>query len=85
MKTAIYIEDGIVQLVLTPESVFEKNALGSFYSKPLDVKMFNGTFYDCAGGWTRQSDTPDYTSFGAGMDRAPDSLMLRITEAKPAP
>lgn len=30
MKTAIYIEDGTVQLVLTHESDFEKNALGSF-------------------------------------------------------
>lgn len=29
MKTAIYIEDGTVQLVLTPENDFEKNALRS--------------------------------------------------------
>ena len=39
MKTAIYIEDGIVQLVITPETKFEKNALSSFEEKPLIVKL----------------------------------------------
>lgn len=29
MKTAIYVEDGTVQLVITPESDFEKNALST--------------------------------------------------------
>lgn len=53
MKTAIYIEDGIVQLVITPETDFEKNALASMKG---DVKaeIFRGEFYDCRGGWTRQ-------------------------------
>lgn len=55
MKTAIYIEDGLVQLVITPETEFEKNALTTFRNKPLDAKLFSGGFYDCRGGWVMQS------------------------------
>lgn len=55
MKTAIYIEDGIVQLVITPETEFEKNALNTFRDKPLEAKLFSGGFYDCRGGWIRQN------------------------------
>jgi hypothetical protein len=86
MKTAIYIEDGVVQLILTPENAFEKNALKSFYEKPLDVKMFEGTFYDCNGGWSRHQETFRHTTCGPfGEKRVPDSLMFRIEEAKPSP
>lgn len=56
MKTAIYIEDGTVQLVRTPETSFEKSALTNFSGgSGLTAKIFNGTFYDCRGGWVRQS------------------------------
>lgn len=54
MKTAIYVEDGIIQLVLTPDTDFEQNALSTFHNKPLSVKFFEGSFYDCRGGWVRQ-------------------------------
>lgn len=72
MKTAIYIEDGVVQLVITPESEFEMNAVKSFQDKPLDIEVFDGSFYDCRGGWTRQNL--------AGDDK---SLIMRMSDAKP--
>ena len=82
MKTAIYIEDGVVQLVITPESEFEKSALRSFEEKPMDAKVFAGTFYDCRGGWVRQAGY-----FGGGMFQGSDnndrSLILRMATAKP--
>lgn len=53
MKTAIYIEDGVVQLVLTPENEFERNALKSIQDKPTDTSIKAGSFYHCQGGWTR--------------------------------
>lgn len=59
MKTAIYIQDGDVQLVLTPESEFEKNALKAFQQKPLEAKIKRGSFYDCQGGWIRQCADDD--------------------------
>lgn len=77
MKTAIYIEDGVVQLVITPESDFEKSALSSFERSPIDAKVFSGSFYDCRGGWVRQSGY-----FGDGMfygsDNNDRSLILRM-------
>lgn len=74
MKTAIYIEDGIVQLVITPETDFEKNALTTFREKPLDAKLFNGSFYDCRGGWTRQ------TEFYPNSRNQDNSLIIRVEE-----
>lgn len=62
MKTAIYIEDGVVQLVLTPENKFEKDALEKFDQHPTEAKIIAGQFYDCLGGWTRQKDFADTPS-----------------------
>lgn len=80
MKTAIYIEDGVVQLVLTPEGKFERNALSSFYEKQLQVKIINGRFYNCQGGWTRQEDVGQY---GSATEENSKSLILRIDEQAP--
>lgn len=46
MKTAIYVADGVAQLVITPETDFEK--------KPLSVKILKGSFYECLGDYVRQ-------------------------------
>ena len=75
MKTAIYVEDGIVQLVLTPKSKFEKDALKPFMGEDLTVKTFVGSFYDCRGGWIRQEEF----NYGEQNDR---SIMIRINEKK---
>ena len=74
MKTAIYIEDGTVQLVITPESEFEKNALASFHTKSFSAKFFGGSFYECSGGWIRQARVYD-SPYGNDTDK---SLILRI-------
>lgn len=80
MKTAIYIEDGVVQLVITPETGFEKNAISGFVDKPLEVNVFAGSFYDCRGGWVRQNSFyPSTHGRGDGNDK---SLMLRISKEK---
>ena len=82
MKTAIYIEDGIVQLVITPESDFEKDALTSFQEKPLDAKIFDGSFYDCRGGWVRQFDYMQYNSMHS-QQKEPKSLIITIKKSQP--
>jgi hypothetical protein len=81
MKTAIYIEDGVVQLVVTPESDFEKNALSTFQDKPLDAKLFAGSFYDCRGGWVRQSGY--YNRMYEGADNNDKSLILTMKSELP--
>lgn len=80
MKTAIYIEDGTVQLVLTPETEFEKNALSGFCEKPLEAKTFSGSFYDCRGGWVRQTAYRYEPCSGGFRERDDQSLILRIAE-----
>ena len=52
MKTAIYIEDGDVQLVLTPENDWEQKTLNSF-GPDLTATIKHGHFYTCEGGWHR--------------------------------
>lgn len=82
MKTAIFIRDGKQQVVLTPETDFEKQSLDLF---PKDqpnhmggerkeqpkgnVKFYRGEFYDCQGGFLRE---------GKGKD----DLILVIDETK---
>jgi hypothetical protein len=80
MKTAIYIEEGIVQLVITPQNEFEKNALSSFKDKPLDAKVYSGSFYDCRGVWTRQTEV--YQSMQGLKDNSDQSLILRMTQGE---
>lgn len=84
MKTAIYIEDGVVQLVITPESEFEKNAVSQFSDAPTETKIFSGSFYDCRGGWTRQSAYYNSSSmFSGGKDLSDKSLIIRTQKGEP--
>jgi hypothetical protein len=78
MKTAIYIEDGRLQVVITPESEFDKKALSTLENRPLEAQIFSGSFYDCRGGWVRQSA---YQANYSGGDR---SLIVRIAEPPPS-
>jgi len=56
MKVAIYIEDGLTQLVLSPESDFEKGVISKVEKGEQDVKIYTGGFYYCQGGWVRQRE-----------------------------
>lgn len=75
MKTAIYIEDGVVQLVITPESEFERSALSSFQNDQLKTSIFEGQFYDCRGGWIRQKEYYPNSLHPQDRDK---SLILRV-------
>ena len=78
MKTAIYIEDGTTQLVLTPETEYEKGVVGMFGDRLNRVQLFEGSFYDCRGGWVRQ--TAYYPARGGMMphEKRDGSLIMKI-------
>jgi hypothetical protein len=77
MTTAVYIKDGVVQLVLTPENQWEEDAIKSFEERgAVETEIYRGQFYNCVGGWTRWKRQSGYGDDG---DR---SLILR-TKAKP--
>ncbi|KKN23683.1 hypothetical protein LCGC14_0902420 [marine sediment metagenome] len=73
MKTAIYIEDGRTQLVLTPESEIDKKVLKSI-EELKDIKVFRGSFYSCQGGWSRWREK--YADVYGGVKEDDDSLII---------
>ncbi len=81
MKTAIYIEDGTTQLVLTPENGFEEKLIASFGDKLKHVHVYCGSFYDCRGGWVRQSAHRQSSFIGYNVGDCHDkSLILRVDD-----
>ena len=79
MKTAIYIEDGVLQLVITPESKFEKDVISMMIGEKINASVFSGSFYDCQGGWVRQKnfyqESSAFNTIGSANDK---SLILKI-------
>lgn len=71
MKAAIYINEGTTQIVLTPENQWEINSLKLIQSSE-KVAKFWGEFYECRGGWYRESS--------AGSN---ESLIFRIDKPEP--
>jgi hypothetical protein len=72
VKIALYIEDGLEQVVLTPESDTEKGILGKMHDGSRDLSVLRGAFYECRGGWVRE-----------GLNN--DSTMVVLRPAKPKP
>ena len=56
MKIALYIEDGLEQIVLTPESDTERAILGKLHGCDRELTIKQGAFYECRGGWTRHAE-----------------------------
>lgn len=53
MKIALYIEDGLEQIVLTPETKTEQGILEKLHDGSRDFSLKRGTFFECRGGWMR--------------------------------
>lgn len=56
MKTAIFLKDGYTQVILTPETEWEKTALDAIEASNGDLSVKRGEFYACQGGYIRQSE-----------------------------
>ena len=54
MKTAIYIVEGTVQIVLTSENDHELSAINLINNAGVKLSTFLGSFYECKGGWYRE-------------------------------
>lgn len=68
MRLAVYIEDRMIQLVLTPEDDWEKNILENIIDTPKQVSIHRAEFYKTTGGFSV------YDSAGI------ESAMLRIED-----
>lgn len=72
MKIALYIEDGLEQLVLTPEGTTEKAILGKLHDGARAVSILKGAFYECRGGWVRHGAEQDSTMIVLRPKSAPE-------------
>jgi len=76
MKIALYIEDGLEQIVLTPETDTEKSILGKLHDGSRDLQIARGAFYACRGGWTRfKADR--YSPYGSLDEDDSTMIVLR--------
>lgn len=72
MRIALFVPDGVTQLVLTPETEHEKAVLNLLREHQGTVSWFEGEFYECQGGYFRQSSY-----------RGTKDLILRLDKALP--
>lgn len=82
MRIALYIEDGLEQIVLTPESETEKAILGKLHDGSRDMSIVKGSFYECRGGWVRHRLHEVSTTYGRS-ETGDDSSMIVLRPAKP--
>lgn len=59
MKTAIYIEDGYTQVVLTPENEFEKSIVNKASGPENKLVVKRAGFTRTVGRYVRRSDDED--------------------------
>ena len=69
MRSALFLEDGYTQVVLTPENDFDKAALAAIETAGGALSIKRGEFYHCRGGWLREA------YWGPAR---PESLMLIV-------
>lgn len=84
MKIALYIEDGLEQIVLTPESDTEKSILGKMHDGSRQFDLKRGSFYECKGGWTRHEPqwwTSGIYDGGERCSLADESTMIVLRPA----
>lgn len=91
MKIALYIEDGLEQIVLTPQSQTETALLGKLHDGSRELQIKRGSFYECQGGWIRHERSADSSTMivlrppAAREDASPLGNSGRSTESNPAP
>lgn len=80
MKIAFYIEDGLEQIVLTPEGKTEKGILGKLHDGSRVLTIKQGSFYACQGGWVRHAEQ-SWTSgmYSPSESRDDESTMIILT------
>ena len=68
MKIAMVFENGIKQLVLTPDNPHETMCLAALH-EGATMSIHHGEYYACQGGWIRQRET-----------ETPKSTIIVLTE-----
>lgn len=81
MKIALYIEDGLEQIVLTPESKVERDILAKLDNRSIDIK--HGSFYECRGGYVRYTPSYRTSSMYSPSERSSDESTMIVLRSVP--
>lgn len=76
MKIALYIEDGLEQIVLTPESDTEKAILGKLHDGSRELAIKKGSFFKCQGGWLRHGVHSQHTLYGRAEENDESTMLV---------
>ena len=76
MKIALYIEDGLEQIVLTPESETEKAILNKLHDQKRELSIKKGSFWDVRGGYKRYGVYYKDDTYGAFNEQNAESTMI---------
>ena len=82
MKIALYIEDGLEQIVLTPQTETEAGIVRKLEDGSRDLSIKRGAFYECQGGWVRHRPRGLYDLPSNNDD---DSSVMIILRPAPSP
>lgn len=86
MKIALYIEQGLEQIVLTPEGDTEKAILGKLHDGSRELSILRGSFFKCRGGWVRHGIySPRVSSWGTDDNDTSTMIVLRPAPPTEAP
>ena len=84
MKIALYIEDGLEQIVLTPQSETEAGILHKLEDGSRELSIKRGAFYKCRGGWVRHKSRGPYDLPNSDEDESV-MIVLRPIQSVIAP
>lgn len=82
MKIALYIEDGLEQIVLTPDSSTEAAILGKLHDGSRTLSITRGKFYECRGGWVTQGALGSHLPYVSTGSREDESTMIVLREGR---
>jgi len=85
MKVSFYMEDGLEQIVLTPQNESEKKLLDRMHDDTRTVEIKRGSFFDCHGGWKRHGVYYEDSAYGGSKSNDESTMIvLRPKPVEPA-
>lgn len=76
MKFGIHITPEGTQIVLTPETEWEKMATKDLVKFHTAATIFRGSYYNCQGGWLREGTDTDCLMIVLGKEAQSPSELL---------
>lgn len=77
MKISFYMEDGLEQIVFTPENESEQKMLDRMHDKDRELEIKRGAFFDCQGGWKRHRVYYEDSIYGSNPSDQSTMIVLR--------